>query len=161
MNAISEYVITALVVALIAGVGEKIAHTNMKKYINFVASMVLLIFLISPIKTLGEELFRFTDQSLKDETHEQPHSNSYETILRLAKNKAEEEVREHIYQKFELKEKFSISLTMKMEENGSILLTHISLNLSSNNVQLADEIKTYLEKTFYTETSVFLTEEVL
>lgn len=156
MNKFSEYVVTLFTASLVAGIGERIAPAAMRKYVTFVASLILLIFLFTPIQSLGEELFNFADDLLHSEQSPTTQDGAYDEIFNLSKRKAEEAIQGHLSDRFGIREGIEVSITMHKEENGTILLTHISLTLRCNDQQLANEIETYLEKTFNTETSVIL-----
>ena len=154
MKALSEYIVTAFTASLIAGIGERIAPAGMKKYITFIASLMLLIFLFTPIQSLGEELFAFTEGAIKDEQSATLPTDSYQEILKLSKQKAEESIQRHLEERFDLQDRVWVSLNMKIEEKGTILLTHISLKLSQRDMDLSEEVEDYLEQTFKTETSI-------
>jgi len=156
MKALSEYIVASFTASLIAGIGERIAPAGMKKYVTFIVSLMLLIFLFTPIKSLGEELFGFAEDLIKNEQSNLPPTHSYDEVLNLSRIKAEESIQKHLIEKFGVQDNIAVSLTMEMEENGTILLTHISLKLSQKDTPFAGEIETYLEQTFHTETSIVL-----
>ncbi len=159
MTVLTEYIITSFIVSLIAGIGEKIAPQNMKKYITFVASLMLLIFLVSPLKIIGEEILLMTDEIVKEEEGTSPPSANYDEILKLAERKTEEAIQKHVSDKFSLNDSPSVSLSMKMENGGTVLLTHISLTLDAADSDLANDVLVYCEKTFHTATNVTVAEE--
>ncbi|MBR6768479.1 MAG: hypothetical protein IKM34_03220 [Clostridia bacterium] len=154
MRALSEYMIAAFTASLIAGIGERIAPAGMKKYVTFIASLMLLIYLFTPIKSLGEELFHFADDVMENEEIEAPSAGAYDEVLALSRKKAEESIQKHLVERFRTQDSVAVSLTMEMKENGTILLTHISLKLSQRDMPFAEDIETYLEETFHTETSI-------
>lgn len=154
MKAFSEYIVASFTASLIAGIGERIAPAGMKKYVTFIASLMLLIFLFTPIQSLGEELFGFTEGVIKNEQTDLPPTSSYDEVLNLTRKKAEESIQKHLAEKFDLQDSVLVSLNMEMKENGTILLTHISLKLSQKDIHFAGEMEMYLEQTFNTETSI-------
>ena len=159
MTILSEYIMTSFIVSMIVGIGEKIAPANMKKYITFIASLMLLIFLVSPIKSIGEEILIITDGIMKEQEGTLPPSANYDEIVNLAERKAEEAIRKHLSENFSLEDSVSVSLTMKLEPNGTMLLTHISVTLGAKDIDLADDIRVYSEKTFHTATNVIVTDD--
>ena len=148
MKTLSEYILTTFIASIITGIGEKIAPTSMKKYITFVATLMILIFLVSPIKSVAEELFLLAEENLKHEQSEETDSISYDKILSISQKRVEKAIMEHMYDKYGIKDNLSISLAMTMEENGTILLTHITLKIGVVHSVLADDMRSYLEKTF-------------
>ena len=159
VTVLAEYIVTSFIVSLFAGIGEKIAPQNMKKYITFVASLMLLIFLVSPLKSIGEEILLLTDEMVKEEESTSPPSANYDEILKLAERKAEEAIQKHVSDAFALKDALSVSLAMKMEDSGTVLITQIALTLGAKDSDLADDIRVYSEKTFHTATKVMIAEE--
>ena len=155
----SEYIVASFIASLIAGIGEKIAPGKMKKYVTFVASLVLLIYLASPIQSLGEELLLLSDNILKNEEEPSSPLVTYDEVLTLSERKTAEAIEKHLFEKYEIKGIGSVSVDLKMEESGTVLITHISLEIDKVYSNLVDDMEAYLEKTFQTETSVTLSEE--
>jgi len=155
----SEYIVASFIASLIAGIGEKIAPGKMKKYVTFVASLVLLIYLASPIQSLGEELLLLSDNILKNEEEPSSPSVTYDEVLTLSERKTAEAIEKHLFEKYEIKGIGSVSVDLKMEESGTVLITHISLEIDKVYSNLVDDMEAYLEKTFQTETSVTLSGE--
>ena len=153
MEVLSEYIVSAFIASLIAGIGEKIAPSSMKKYVTFIASLLLLVFLLSPLKTLGNHLSQIPEDILNSEEEDSSIDNS-NTILKITKEKTEESIQKHLMTKFTIQDTFSVSLDMKQEENGILLLTHIQVHLSKSDESLASEIQTYLETSFNTKTDI-------
>lgn len=159
METLYHYIVTSFTVSLIAGIGERMAPVGMKKYVTFIASLILLIFLITPLTSLGEELFGFADEVLDKEIQMNHSANTHEGILIIARKKAEEAIQKHLNDTFCIQNYVLVSLDMEMQENDTILLKHISLKLSEMDQPLASEIEAYLEKEFSTETTVMISEE--
>ena len=155
----SEYIVASFIASLIAGIGEKIAPGKMKKYVTFVASLVLLIYLASPIQSLGEELLLLSDNILKNEEEPSSPLVTYDEVLTLSERKTAEAIEKHLFEKYEIKGIGSVSVDLKMEESGTVLITHISLEIDKVYSNLVDDMEAYLEKTFQTETSVTLSED--
>ena len=81
-NILSEYIMVAFTASLIAGIGERMAPIGMRKYVTFIASLIVLLYLFIPLKTMGEELFSFAD-NLSETKPSTPSENSNEKILTL------------------------------------------------------------------------------
>lgn len=156
MEVFSDYIVASFTAALIAGIGERIAPSGMKKYVTFIATLMLLIFLFTPIRSLGEELFQFADNVIPNQEAGDSSDDTYDEVLAITQKKAEESIRKHLIEHFDIQNEISVSLTMKLQENETILMTHILVKLSPQDWQIAEEAKAYLEKNFMTETEVLL-----
>ena len=159
MEAFYEYIVAAFTVSLVVGICERITPSALKKHVTFVSSLILLIFLFTPITALGEELFHFADSVIDNELPITPSNSAYDEMLTLARKTTETAIQKHLNETFNLQDHVSVSLTMEMQENGTILLTGILLNLDSNDRQIAEEIEAYLEEEFHTETKIIISTE--
>ena len=152
-NRLSEYIMVAFTASLIAGIGERMAPIGMRKYVTFIASLIVLLYLFIPLKTMGEELFSFAD-NLSETKPSTPSENSNEKILTICQKKTEEAIQKHLCEKFNMTNSAVISLDLEMTDNETILITHILVELTNNENSSKDEIEAYLEKTFHTEVTI-------
>lgn len=154
MEVLSEYIVAAFVASLVAGIGEKLAPSSMKRYVGLIAALLLLIFLFSPIKALGEELFKFADSSLTIDDNVSQEESSHDVLLKMAEEKAEQSVKKHLVEQFGLNEELSVSLTLKLENDDTVLLTGITVDLPNAFAEQMPSIESYLEEVFHTQTTV-------
>lgn len=158
MKTFSEFILTSFVLSIIAGIGERIAPDNMKKYVTFVASLIILIYLVLPLRSLGSEFLLINDTILKNEDQDFSQSNQYDAILKLSQEKAEDAIQKHLCETFALNGEISVSLLMSVDEIGVITLTHISITLDRSDSLFKNEIQVYSENTFHTNTQVLIAE---
>ena len=153
MAVFSEYITVAFISSLVAGIAEKIAPSSMRRYVNMVAALMLLLYLITPILRMGDSFSDFGDDIIDfDQTIETTQPN-FDTVMGYAKEKAEESVKKHLEEQFSLNGNFTVDLVLKKTDE-TILLTKIIITLSENLSDQAHAIEQYLEEQFHTETTV-------
>ena len=159
METLSEYILSSFLVALLAGIGEKIAPEQMKKHISFVAALILLLFLITPLTSIWEQIQLTQDLIIPNDQIQSTPSESYDEILNLTQSKAEETIKQHLLNTFRLTGTLFVSLTLQYEPNGTILFTHMEISIDPIDSAFAEDIRAYTEKTFHTETTIILKED--
>ena len=159
MEPLSEYILSSFLVALLAGIGEKIAPKQMKNHISFVAALILLLFLIAPLTSIWEQIQLSQDLVIPNDQIPSTPSESYDEILNLTQSKSEEAIKQHLLNTFRLKGTLFISLTLQYEPNGTIWFTHVEISIDPIDREFAEEIRAYTKKTFHTETTIILKED--
>ena len=159
METLSEYILSSFLVALLGGVGEKIAPEQMKKHISFVAALILLLFLITPLTSVWEHIQLSQDLITPNDSIQSTPSERYDEILKLTQIKSEEAIKQHLSNTFRLTGTLSVSLTLQYEPNGTILFTHMEITIDAIDNAFSEDIRAYTEKTFHTQTTITLKED--
>ncbi len=156
MKVLSEYILCAFLASLAAGVAEKLSSSSgsLKKYVSFIASLVLLVMLVKPLGTLVDLLSDFAEGSLETRPSEGEEEKDYGYLLETTEKKVAEAIGEDLTGAFDLSEPPVISVELVLEEGGTILMVKIDAGIPVAYSDRKANIKEYLETKYHTAVSV-------
>lgn len=158
MKVLSDYILCAFLASLAAGVVERLSSSSgsLKKYVRFIASLILLFLLARPLISLVGLLSDFSEKDLPIEQPADPDP-SYEVLLRTTEKKVAEAIEKDLSSSLGTDETVTVKPELVMEEDGNLLLIKIHLFLPKAYSGRAENIKEYLETKYRAAVTVEIT----
>lgn len=147
MKTLSEYIYCAFLASLAAGVAEQMNVSKKHvKILRLVISLVLLLFLILPLKGLLQELAVLEIPSVSEGEETTPEKN-YSAFSAYMTARLEEAIVQDLETSFDV-QGIDVKLDFYQENETSFLLTKIVVILPSKEEGKRDRIRSQLESTY-------------
>lgn len=145
------YFYTLLVASVCGAVCAMLAWGGFEKYIKYIASLVCIVLLISPLREID---ITKAVEKLNEAVESLPEGESplYETAASLTEREAEKYLTEIVFNKFGIKPIYSdINIDWTLDEPT---IQSITVALSVEDMPFADDVDAYLEQVLGGEVTV-------
>ncbi len=157
MAAISEFVFATFVASLLAVWAERITPEAMTRYVRLIASLIVLLYIITPLKNLCLGFVETLEDTLfVDDEKESSSTESYEALLSMSEAAAEKSLRLHLAEEFDITSGIDLSLSMTIENETTVLISSVKIGLSEEYGDLAPNIQEYVEALFCCQVEVLI-----
>ncbi len=137
---VSNYFYILLLTSVCGAVCAVLAHGGYEKYIKYIASLICVLIMISPLRNIDiSDILNVAEENI---SVPQIESQLYQNTLALTENSAESYISQIVFDKFGIKPSYvNIEIVWDKEEP---VIQNITLALSGDGIKHKESINEYL-----------------